>query len=1007
MGRVPSGPKINRVGFRLAACRCRGMEGSQAKACATRLARMLLVMAAAWPLHALNPALSINQYLHTSWTQEEGSPLPPVQDLAQAKHGYLWLNTVSSLIRFDGMRFTEWAPTAGPGLSQRINCLRPSARGGMWLGTREGVCRVDAGRVIRYPALAAVAGCQATSLTEDPQGGLWVLSACPQAPFRLARMSADGRVQNFGTRDGVPEDAQIFFADSAGKFWVGTESSLCRWSPGSQKVCTGAPMNVLAIAEAKDGRLAVVDGRTRQVFWVSEGKVTAAGPRLPDVTFSPRAILCDRDSNIWIGTLGQGLLRVQGNRVDRLSRSDGLSSNLVMSLAEDQEGDIWVGTARGIDRVRDPKVQFYSTLNGLSGDFIAAVYGAADGSVWAGTGGGLDRIEGGRVSNHHVEPGVRRAVLSLYEDERQRLWVGTLSGLAVQSGGHFTEILTSRGEHLDRVFNISSDHQGAVWAADTGKGLFTIHGGTAKPVDLPANETADLFRLMVDSHGAAWLGHYKGGITVVNGSSLTHYGTNDGVAAGPVLSLYEDGKGMVWAGTGTGLSRFAEGRWTTWTAAQGLPEGGVQSIIEGADESLWLLTASGVARVSRGNLESSGKPLSYILYGRTEGLRLMSTGAMSTPRMTRSRDGRIWLCTEDGVAAIDPSRVITNPVKPPVAIEQVVADGKAVDPAAAGEAAFRGHELQITYTGLSLMVPERVRFRYRLYGLDGNWTDAGTRRNVAYVNLPPGHYRFQVIACNSDGVWNTAGAAVALRVDPYFYQTAWFFITCVTAGLLAVWGVYRLNVRRAVARVQLIAAERVRFSRELHDSLLQGFAGVVYLLEAAAKQFETAPEKSKLRLDKALDQADQSLREARQMIVNMRIPALENHTLPEALETAFAQVVSGLPVDFQFEVKGRARQAPHNVEANFFLIAREAVTNAVNHASAKRIRVELRYLRRELQLSIQDDGTGFDTAQALAKAGHWGFRGMQERARQLGGSFFVDSSAGNGARIEVSAPLKQ
>ena len=380
---------------------------------------------------------------------------------------------------------------------------------------------------------------------------------------------------------------------------------------------------------------------------------------------------------------------------------------------------------------------------------------------------------------------------------------------------------------------------------------------------------------------------------------------------------------------------------------------------------------------------------------------------MTHPRMARSSDGRIWVCTEDGVAAIDPARAERNPMLTPAVIEQVVADGKSYDPALGGEIGFRGHDLQIVYTGISLMAPERVRFQYRLANLDSNWTEAGTRRNAGYTNLRPGHYRFQVKASNSDGVWNTSVAEYPLRVDPYFYQTRWFAALCLGFTLLAVWSAHQLKVRRVVARMQLIAAERTRFSRELHDSLLQGFSGVVFLLEAASRQFETAPGLSKKRLDRALDQADQSLREAREMIGSMRIPALENNTLAEALRTTIEGMVSGLPVAFQFEVKGRAQPAPYNVEANLFLLAREAVTNCLNHASANRIRLELGFTPKELHVTIQDDGIGFDPEMAMAKTGHWGFRGMRERARVIGASFAVNTAEGRGTTIDVTVPWKK
>ena len=958
-------------------------------------------------LFAVNPNFSIDQYLHTSWTQEEGSALPPIQALAQTADGYLWLGTAKGLIRFDGMRFAEWSPASGPALpNSNISCLRPASGGGLWVGMAPGVCRVDHGRVLRYPAVDKLPCAVIASMVEDRPGRLWILNRCPGAS-NLSLLSADGGLRTFGTMDGLPgRPLRSLFQDRQGSLWIGTDIAVCRWSPGSPSVCSKSPvLDVASIAESGNGQLAIADDVKNQVFRFSNGQVEPATPHIPDATFM-REMLCDRDGNLWIGTTGQGLLRVRDSRVDRLTRSEGLSSNLVSGLVEDREGDIWVATARGIDRIRDPKVQLYSTVNGLSSDLIDSVYGTRDGAVWIGTSGGLTRLAGGNVTVYSHATGLPNpSVLSLYEDAAGKLWAATHAGLAVQTGDRFSEVLTASGQHLDRVYNIGGNRTGAVWLADSAHGLFAVRGGAAHPVALPGSDSGDIYSLLAARNEDVWLGHYRGGITVLGKDSAKRYDSRDGLGNGPVRAIYEDRNGSVWAGTGDGLSRFRDARWTTWTTAQGLPEGGVQGIVEDQSGGLWLLTPLGVLRLSRSSLDGPVGPLPFVLYGRTEGLRLGNS--MANPRLTRSRDGRLWVCTEDGVAAIDPARVKSNPVSPPVEIEQVIADGKTYDAISPGETAFRGHDLQIVYTGISLMVPERVRFRYRMYGLDSHWTEAGTRRNVAYMNLPPGHYRFQVIAANSDGLWNNAGAELALRVDPYFYQTTWFALLCLTSALLAIWFVHQLKVRRVVSRLQLIAAERVRFSRELHDSLLQGFSGVVYLLEAAARQFEAAPELSKQRLERALDQADQSLREARQMIVSMRIPALDNSTLPEALRTTTAQMVSGVPVDFQFELKGRVHQGPYDVEANLFLIAREAVSNSLSHAAATRIRLELCYTPKELHVTIQDDGVGFDQEMALAKPDHYGFRGMRERARQIGATFTVDSAPGRGTTIEVVVVWKK
>jgi len=965
----------------------------------------LLILITAPSLFALNPNLSLSQYLHTSWTQEEGNPLPPVNALAQTADGYLWLGTDKGLLRFDGMRSTE-SPIAGPALANlNIGWLSPASSLGLWVGTHSGLSRVDRDRFMTYPALGKLPCPVIVSVLEDPSRGLWMLNGCP-AVYTLALLSPAGRLQTFGIRDGLPDQPlRALFHGTEGELSIVTTGAVCHWLPGRTAVCSGAPaLNLAAIAEVGDGHLLMADGEKSQIFRFSKGQTVPAGPHIQNAAFS-KAMLYDRDGNIWVGTLGQGLLRIRGNRVDRFTRTEGLSNNTVSALLEDKEGDIWVGTARGIDRIRDPKLQLYSTQSGLSNDLVNSVYAGHDGAIWIGTGGGLNRLAGEQVTVYSQAEGLASPmVLSSYEDASGKLWVATNAGLVFLGRDRFVEVLTKSGQHLERVYNIAGDPAGTVWLADSNLGLFTVRDKVAHPVTVALN-TGDIVALSVPQTGEIWLGHQHGGITVLGKDSRKHYDGHDGLGSGPVRALCTDRDGTVWAGTGEGLSRFRDSRWTTWTTAQGLPEGGVQGIVEDDAGGLWLLTPAGVLQMPLTSLEGPPKALQFLLYGRTEGLRLGN--GMTNPRLARSRDGRIWVCTEDGVAAIDPARMKKNPVPPPVTIEQVIADGKVYDPWLRGEIAFRGHDLQIVYTGVSLMVPERVRFRYRLEGFDSQWTDAGTRRNVSYTNLPPRHYRFQVIACNNDGLWNTAGADFALRVDPYFYQTKWFALLCLTAVTLLVWSAHQLKVRRVVSRLQLITAERVRFGRELHDSLLQGFTGVVFLLEAAARQFETAPEAAKQRLERAIDQADRSLREAREMIVSMRIPALENNTLPEALQTTALEMVADTSVDVQFEIKGRPEQGPYNVEANLFLIAREAVTNALKHASAKRIRLELCYTPKELHLTIQDDGLGFEPVEAAAKAGHFGLHGIEERARLIRGRFSVNSAPGKGTTIEVAVGWKK
>jgi ligand-binding sensor domain-containing protein/anti-sigma regulatory factor (Ser/Thr protein kinase) len=724
-------------------------------------------------------------------------------------------------------------------------------------------------------------------------------------------------------------------------------------------------------------------------------------------------MLRDGDGNIWIGTTGQGLLRLRGGQVERLTRRDGLSSDHISALLEDREGNLWAGTARGVDQFSTPKSIHLSTLDGLSSDYVTSVCSTRQSVTWVGTvGGGLNRVQGGRITPYPMDSGLpSTTVLSLYAAAGGRLWAGTTGGLAYLSGDRFVEMRAPGGAPLDSVFAITGDSSGTVWLADSKNRVLAIRHGAARVLSIPGMENQQIYQLQIDRHGRLWVGFYQGGVAAIKGDSTRFYGAQDGLTGGPVQAIYEDRTGAVWVGTGAGLSRFRNGSWTAWTAQHGLPEGGVQAIVEDHRNGLWLATGDGLLRLDTAELDQTpdGSPghLAFAQYGRSDGLRLANSTGMTGPRLARSDDGRLWVRTEDGIAVVDPARIRSNPLPPPVVIEQMVVDGRPVEIHSASEVAFRGRELQIAYTGLSLTVPERVRFRYRLDGFDHAWTDAGTRRNVAYVNLPPGRYRFHVIACNNDGVWNTSGASLAFRLAPYFYQTIWFAVSCAGVLALLIWGFYRLRVRRLVSRFQLVAQERARVTRELHDSLLQGFSGVVYQLEAAARLFESNPELSKERLEHAINQADQSLGETRRTIMSMRLPALEDHTLPEALSAIGAQLTKGTPSTFHLTVRGLVRQLRYDVQANLYLIGREAITNAVNHAEARRIHAQMMYSEGEVRLTVEDDGAGFDRETAMEKKDHWGVAGMRERANQIGASFTLESAPGRGTKIGVSVECKK
>jgi ligand-binding sensor domain-containing protein len=375
--------------------------------------------------------------------------------------------------------------------------------------------------------------------------------------------------------------------------------------------------------------------------------------------------------------------------------------------------------------------------------------------------------------------------------------------------GRYRKIRNPEQRSLYGVFVVAATPDGRLWLADRHRELLVIGRGSAEAARPTSTRIGDVYQLHVDRGGALWIGHYQGGLTTLKDGIATKYGAKSGLAEGPIQALTQDRSGAIWVGAAGGLSRLRNGVWTTWRSEHGVPDGGVQGIVEDDHHAMWIATAQGLSRLTLAALNESpdGSPrrLEFTLYGQSDGLRLPGSPKMANPRIAKARDGRLWICTDDGVAMVDPAHIRHNPLPPPVQVEEVVVDGKPLDLASANGLRFQGRQLRIRYTGLSFTVPERVRFRYRLEGRDPDWIDAGTRRSVDYVNLSPGPYHFRVTACNNDGVWNETGTLLTFRVEPYFYQTAWFFALCFTLPPLLAWGVHRMRVRRLVARFELIA----------------------------------------------------------------------------------------------------------------------------------------------------------------------------------------------------------
>jgi signal transduction histidine kinase/ligand-binding sensor domain-containing protein len=963
-----------------------------------RLGRVVLCLClAAAPSAALSPDLSIRQYLHDSWTDNAGQPLRSVQYFAQTANGYLWLATAGDHLRFDGLRFSDWPLEEGQRLpSTYPRGLLAASDGSVWVAAEAGLSRVKGGRVTEYAFDLSRAGL--SGLFEDPSGAVWMGADTPDGSA-IHVIASSGEPRRYGPADGLPPRVLAIARDGE-ELWLGLPGAVCRWRPGAPAACRTVQGSVESLAPAAPGE--VFAATPSAIYRVTPARIEAALPRLAEAAILPGRLIVDRDGNVWAGTSG-GLLRLRNRTAEMFTRQDRLSGESIGDILEDAEGNIWVATNNGIDRFRNPRVLHFSRAEGLSGEIVTTVKATRDGSVWAGTlGAGLNRIRGGTVTRYSAAEGLpARTISALEEDGAGRLWVATGPAVARFTEGRFVKVAAP--PLMQPVYALSADGSGRIWAAAAT--LWRIGEDAAEPVD--AGQPADIFRVFPAREGSLWLGSYAKGVAILAGSRGGATAL-PGIAPGAPRQICEDSAGSMWVAAGSTLNRVRKGHVTTWGPQQGLSAGEINGVTVDRAGDVWISAADAVLRVALADLSSSpdGHPRAarFHRYDARDGLRPAERGGMPSPRITAAADGRIWVCERDGLAILDPKLLRPNRVPPPVVIEQLSIDGAVLRDEAPR---FRGRQLRIVYTANSLMAPERVRFKYRLDPGPDAWTEAENRREVTFVNLPPGDYRFRVSACNLDGACNEAGAAAAFRVMPHFWQTIWFNLAAAAALAGMVWGGYRFRMRQVVRRFHLVAQERARVTREIHDSLLQGFAGVVLQLDAASRQFATNPTASKDRLDRALDQADQSLREARHMLLDMRLPILEDRTLVEALSEVGENAVRGAGIAFHVRARGAEKPLPYPAQAALFLIGREAITNAVNHARAGRITVHVVSGEKSCRLSVEDDGVGFDVEAAKRKAGHLGVQGMTERAREAGAELRIESAPGQGSRIEVVVPLSR
>jgi len=999
----------------------------------TKMVLLLAVICLASPAYASDPNRTIAQYLRERWFGDRGFSGGAVTALTQTPDGYLWIGTDKGLLRFDGSSFRAFqraTPTSFP--IGPVRTLMVDPQGGLWI-------ILQSTQVLRYAngnfelghdeaefGITSIASLRdgrvlLSSLALGPlqyrANRYQVLTSSESSAATLNgnKITADNMSSRLSSATGVathrfaepdsPVDSMAETKD--GKVWLGTRDrglfyiSQGQVLPSEKKL----PNKINCLLALQDGELWI--GTDSGLMQLAQSAAAAIPPPLRGIPIL--AMVQDRDGNVWVGT-ASGLFRVNahGISVDK-------DNTQVTALFEDREGNVWVGGPRGIECLRDSPFVTYSPP-GLNSESSGAIYVDPFDRVWyAPIEGGLHWMKGetnGTVTNDLLSKDVIYSIAG----SKDELWLGRqqggLTNLRFTGGSFAAKTYTERdGLAQNSVYTVHQNPDSTVWAGTVSGGISKLKDGRFATYTVADGLAANTVTSIEDGpNGTMWFGTSGGLSELANGKWRT-YTTRDGLPADNVNSILRDGSGTLWVGTAGGLAFLHSGH--LLGAGQGL--GALREPILGlADDhsgSLWIATANHVLRINRDALVQ-GHPHDWDIrsYGLADGLR-GTEGVKRDRSVAKDLDGDIWFSLNVGLSVVHPNRA-NHELLPAVArVENVLVDGNPITLNGTVHIPSTQRRLVIDYSALSLVGSERIRFRYRLDGFDHVWSEPVVSRQAIYTNLGPGTYQFRVGASNSDGLWNGAEATLPFRIEPAFWQAWWFQASCVLCLAGFTWLLYRLRLhhlaRQFDMRVEERSAERTRIARELHDSLLQGFQGLLLYLQAAQHMLPAHPDQAKVALEKVLDQGDHALAEARSAVQNLRASAVVPDDLPQALAAIGKELTApGHTSEFRVLVEGKTQNLDPILRDEVYRFAREALRNAFSHAKAQNIEAELAYGELHFSLRVRDDGIGIDpkVLDRGSLPGHWGLPGMRERAETLGGKMEVWSESGAGTEVELTIP---
>lgn len=959
----------------------------------------------------------LDQLLHTKWTAREGAPTN-INAIEQTTDGYLWLGTARGLFRFDGIRFERYRPRWGGELPKsNIQFFTALSDGGLLLGYNSGGASLlkddkltnfgEAEGLLPSPILGVASGREGVIWAHLYNGSLvrfdglrWtVIGVEANLPGKIERLFVDGRGTVWVTVAG-----RIFFLRDR-------ERSFRRTNQTGEVFRTASDGSVWIRQPTPPGR------RDFSTAWSRDDQLSFKIHFLPLPRLSG-VVSTDSSEGMWVADT-HGLTRLpyperandksQPDAIQQFTEKDGLSSNYVSDVLEDREGNLWVATNLGLDRFRESAL---SPVAVPPGSRFFTLSEREKGGVWlsAWKSSSILRIQNGRIAGA-VRSGDR--IVSAYRDASGGVWMGkSQSGIILEVR---EDAVREHKVPVDSALTeVTKDALGRLWVLFAGKNFFRRDGKQWTSLASLGAPDRGALNAFTDSLGRVWFGFRDNRLVLLEGEKARLLTVKEGIAVGDV-SIVRERHGSVWIAGDHGLQRFDGQKFSHVVPVDTKAFTEVSALIITAIGSLWLAESRGIVYIPPEEIQAvdrnSEHRVTYRIFDSLDGLPSQPQPVFPGPSAIETADGLIYFATANGVVWVDPKRIRKNTRKPDVSILPIQQDGKVYYPDSATGLQFpaRTTSLNISYTATSLSIPERVRFRYRLEGSGVGWEDAGTRREVLVGNLSPGHHRFQVIACNEDGVWNEAGATFGFTIEPAFHQTVWFRLLIAAFVAAGVWMLYLYRVQQVTAQLQeqmgARLEERERIARELHDTLLQGFQSLILRFQAVVKLMpENGP--SRQMMEEVLDRADRVLIEGRQSVKDLRDESITKEDLPRLLRLWGEELAKDNRSVYSLTVVGTERSLNPIVLKEVYRIACEAISNSFMHSGGSLVDVHVTYAARTLSVAVRDNGAGMSQRiLESGKSGHWGLSGMRERARKIGAQLVISSSA-TGTTVEATIKAK-